>query len=145
MHTNHQYQIELLVLNSSTWNHLTVQIKLFVFDSNYCNQVTLAHLKIVTYKLFIYKSCENQWDCCFRYKRFINFLTSGFMATRGETHNSYYANHPQRMAHLVMFKISVDRDLENPTTSSTAQIQLLPQWQKLNSLPPWSVQSQLLN
>ena len=45
-------------------------------------------------------------------------------STQGERHNSYYANHPQRAAHLVMFKISVIRDSKNPTTSSTAQIQL---------------------
>ena len=35
-------------------------------------------------------------------------------STRGKRHNSYYANHPQRAAHLV---ISVGRDPKNPTTS----------------------------
>ena len=45
---------------------------------------------------------------------------------------------PPRTAHLVVFKISVDRDPKNPTTSSTAQIQLSLQWQKINSLSPWS-------
>ena len=74
---------------------------------------------------------------CFRYEWFIIFWLR-FMETRGERHNSYYANHPQRAAHLVIFKISVSRDLKNPTTSSTAQIQVSRQWQKLNSLPPWS-------
>ena len=37
----------------------------------------------------------------------------------------------------MMFKISVGRDPKNPTTSSTAQIQLSTEWQKLNCLPPW--------
>ena len=37
--------------------------------------------------------------------------------TREERHNSYYANHPQRAVHLVMFKISVSRDPKNPTSS----------------------------
>ena len=55
--------------------------------------------------------------CCFRYKRLINFLTSAHSNTRRERHNSYYANYPQHMAHRVMFKISVSRDLKNPTTS----------------------------
>ena len=45
-------------------------------------------------------------------------------STRGERHNSYYANPTQRAEHLVMFKISDCRDPKNPTTSSTAQIQL---------------------
>ena len=45
-------------------------------------------------------------------------------STRGERHNSYYANHPQRAAHLVMFKISVGRDTKIPTTYFNGQIQL---------------------
>ena len=40
---------------------------------------------------------------------FINFWLRLFN-TRRERHNSYYANHPQRSAHLVEFKISVGRD-----------------------------------
>ena len=59
-------------------------------------------------------------------------------STWGERHNSYDANHPQCAVHLVIFKISVDRDQKNPTTSSTARIQLSIQWLRLNSLPPWS-------
>ena len=55
---------------------------------------------------------------------FINFLTSAYSDTRRERHNSYNANYPQRAVHLVMFKISVDRDPKNPTTSSTVKIQL---------------------
>ena len=31
-------------------------------------------------------------------------------STRGKTHDSHYANHPQCTAHLVMFKISVGRN-----------------------------------
>ena len=59
--------------------------------------------------------------------------------TWGERHNSYYANHPQRAAHLVVFKISVGRDPKNPTTSFNDQnFNSLPQWQKLNCLPTWS-------
>ena len=47
------------------------------------------------------------------------------MATRGERHNSYDANPIPCAANLVMFKISVGRDLKkNLTTSSTAQIQI---------------------
>ena len=50
----------------------------------------------------------------------------GFMATRGEIHNSYNADHttpnpPQRAAHLVMFKISIGRDPKTPTTSFNGQ------------------------
>ena len=42
--------------------------------------------------------------------------------TRGERHNSYYADPPhQCAAHLVMFKISVGRDPKNPTTSFNGQ------------------------
>ena len=52
-------------------------------------------------------------------------LASDFgSSTRGEIHNSYDTNYSQRAAYLAMFKISVCRDPKNPTTSSTAQIQL---------------------
>ena len=57
-------------------------------------------------------------------------------STRRERHNSYSA--VSTTVHLVMFKNSLSRDLKNPTTSSTAQIQLSTQWQKLNCLPHWS-------
>ena len=40
--------------------------------------------------------------------------------------------------HILWCLRSVGRDPKNPTTSSTAQIQLSPQWLELNSLPPWS-------
>ena len=67
-----------------------------------------------------------------------DLLTSDFSSsTRGERHNPYYANHPQRAVHLVMFKISVDRDpkktqlhLQRPKSNA------MPQWEKLSSLPP---------
>ena len=69
----------------------------------------------------------------------IGLLISDFgSSTWGERHNSYYANPNQRTVHLVMFKISISRDLKNPTTSSMVKIQLSTQWQKLKSLPPWS-------
>ena len=52
-------------------------------------------------------------------------LISDFVnSTWVERHNTYNANHPQRAAHLVMFKISVVRDPKIPPISSTAQIQL---------------------
>ena len=42
------------------------------------------------------------------------FFTSDFGSlTLGERHTSYYANHPQRTSHFVMFKISLGRDLQN--------------------------------
>ena len=71
-------------------------------------------------------------------------LTSGFgSSTRGERHNSYYADHTiwphQRAAHLVMFKIFVSRDPKNPITSSTLNCMTETQ------LPACMVQSQLLN
>ena len=76
--------------------------------------------------------------------RTVHLVSEFGSSTRGERHNSYYANHPQRAAHLVMFKISVCRDPKKPTTSSMTQIQLSPQWQKCNSLPTWSnLKSQL--
>ena len=59
-------------------------------------------------------------------------------STWRERHNFYNANYPQHAAILVMFKISVWRDPKNPITPSTAQIQLSPQWQELNSMPPLS-------
>ena len=48
------------------------------------------------------------------------------MVTRGERQNSYYTDHtmltpPQRAAYLVISKISVGRDLKNPTTSFNGQ------------------------
>ena len=53
-------------------------------------------------------------------------LTSEFgSSTLGERHNSYYANHPQRAAHLVMFKIFAGRDPKIPTTSSTVENSIL--------------------
>ena len=73
-------------------------------------------------------------------------LISDFSSsTRGERYNSYYANNLQRAAHLVMFKISVGRDLKNPTTYLNGrELNSMPQWQNLNYLPPWSnVKSQL--
>ena len=39
-------------------------------------------------------------------------------STRGERHNSYYANHPRHAAYLVMFKISVG---QNSTLNSLFQ------------------------
>ena len=72
---------------------------------------------------------------------FINFLTSAQSDTRRETQFLLCWPH-QRAAHLVMFKISIERDPKNPTTSSTAQIQLSPQWQR-TQLSASIVQSQL--
>ena len=78
----------------------------------------------------------------FRYEWFINsWLWS--ITTRGERHNSYYADHTiwphQRAVHLVMFKISVGRDPKIPTTSSTIEnLTLCPNGRELNYLPPWS-------
>ena len=85
----------------------------------------------------------------YKYRRTLLFqvrtvlLTSDFSSsTRGERHSSDYANHLQHVAHLVMFKISVGRDPKHPTTSSTAQIQILPQWQR-TQLSATMAQSQL--
>ena len=67
-------------------------------------------------------------------------LASDFgSSTRRERHNSYYANHPQRAAHRVMFKISADRDPKTPSTSSTVENNpLCPNGRELNCLPAWS-------
>ena len=44
----------------------------------------------------------------------------------------------QCAVHLVMSKTSVCRDLKNPTTSSTGQIQLSTQWQRTKfPIPQW--------
>ena len=60
-------------------------------------------------------------------------------STRGERHNSYYADHPQCAVHHVIFKISVCRDPKNPNyIFQQSKSNSLPQWQKLNRLPPWS-------
>ena len=49
-------------------------------------------------------------------------------STQGKKHNSYYDDNTilphQRMAHLMVFKISVGRDPKIPTTWSTVKIQL---------------------
>ena len=66
----------------------------------------------------------NRWDSAVQIRTV--WLTSDFGSlTRGERHNSYYANQAQRAAHLVMFKNSVGRDSKNLSTSSTALIKLL--------------------
>ena len=66
------------------------------------------------------------------------------MATRGERHNSQkslltilcwpcYADHPQREAHLVMFKISIHLRRSRPEKLNCRRND-----RKLNSLPQWS-------
>ena len=78
---------------------------------------------------------------------FINFWLRFFDMRRETQFWKVYADHTMltplcwRAAHLGMFKISVGRDKKNSTTSSTAQVLLSPQWQKLNSTS--MVQSQL--
>ena len=53
-------------------------------------------------------------------------LTSDFGSlTWGERHNSYSANHPQRVAHLVVFKISVGRDPKILTFAITVENSIL--------------------
>ena len=87
---------------------------------------------------YIYKY-KTQANSCFGYERFINSCFGS--STRGERHNSYYANHPQRVAHLMMFKIFAGRDPKKPT-SSTAQIQLFTSTAG-TQLSAFMVQSQL--
>ena len=74
----------------------------------------------------------------FRYKMLL--LTSDFgSSTWRDRHNSYYANHPQCVAHLVVFKISVGRDPKILTTTATVENSTLCLWgRELNYLPPWS-------
>ena len=81
-------------------------------------------LMLYTLHLHMQKDiCKNRWDSVVSVTN--GLLISDFgSSTRREGHNSFYANHPQRLAHLVMFKMSVGRDPKNPTTSSMAQIQL---------------------
>ena len=52
--------------------------------------------------------------CCFRYERFINFLTSVQSDMRRETQFLLCWPPSQRAVHLVMFKISVGKDLKKP-------------------------------
>ena len=88
----------------------------------------VTNTQCVVYYTYTYtntntKRKRKQADSVFQVQMVL--LTSDFsFLTRGERHNSYYANHPQCAVHLVMFKISLGRDLKNPTTSLTAQIQL---------------------
>ena len=75
-------------------------------------------------------------------------LTSGFgSSTRGERHHSYYADHTiwphQHTAHLVVFKISVSRDLKI-LTAAAATVEnstLCPNGRELICLPAWSYDS----
>ena len=78
---------------------------------------------ISTTTVHIQMQIQNKGGLCrFRYERFINFLTSIHGDTWRETQFlKVYANHtmltpPQRVVHLVVFKISVGRDLQNLTT-----------------------------
>ena len=49
-------------------------------------------------------------------------LTPAFgSSTRGERHNSYYANPTQYAAHLVIIKISIGRDPKNLTATATVE------------------------
>ena len=125
-------------MNRNTWN--TTVWKCFVFGrNNWYRCIPTMIISITTVIQYIYKY-KFRWKQADSIVSGTNgLLTSDFgSSTWGERHNSYYANHPQRAAHLVMFKISVCKDPKNLTTSSTAQIELSFQWQKLNSLPPWS-------
>ena len=72
---------------------------------------------------------QKQADCVVQVRMVL--LTSWLrpIATRGERHDSYYANHPQHAVNLVVFKISVGRDLKNPTTCLNGR--------ELNSSTPW--------
>ena len=80
--------------------------------------------------------------CCSGMNAFINSWLR-FMVTRGERHNSYYADpHSQHAAYLMVFKISVSRDLQNLTTCLKCRRPKKPNChhnsRKLNCLPPWS-------
>ena len=71
-----------------------------------------------------------------------SLLTSGFgSSSRGERHNSYYANHPQPAVHLVMFTISIHLRRSRPEKPNhhcdDRKLNSMPQWQELNSLPQW--------
>ena len=70
-------------------------------------------------------------------------LTSDFgSSTRGERHNSYNANHPQRVAYLVTFKISIHLRRSGPEKlkrhRNGRKLNSLLQWQELSCLAPWS-------
>ena len=90
--------------------------------------VLLSYITIVVYYIYTYANHKYNIHMqitgrlyCSGANGFINFWFWP-IAIRGERHNAYYANHPQRAVHLVMFKISVSRDPKNPSTSSKAQI-----------------------
>ena len=82
------------------------------------------HMQAHKYK---YKCWRKQVNSVIQIRTHLLTFDSSF-STRGERHNSYYADHiiwpHKRAAHPVMFKISVGGDLKNPTTSSTVKIQL---------------------
>ena len=76
--------------------------------------------------------------CCFRYQRFINFLTSVFWHEERDTILTILTI-PKNAVHLVMFKITVGRDPKNPTTCLNGrELNSMPQWQKLDFHPSWS-------
>ena len=69
-------------------------------------------------------NCDTNTFTNAKHRRTLLFQVWAILLTSDFASSSYNANHPRRTAHLVMFKISVGRDPKNPTTSSTAQIQL---------------------
>ena len=63
-------------------------------------------------------------------------LTSDFgSSTRGERHNSYYANPTPNVRHTLWCLRSLSVEIRK---SSTAEISTSTQWQKFNCLPPLS-------
>ena len=95
---------------------------------------------VIDIHIHIQSNTNTGWLCCFRYERFIDFLTSVHGKTRRETQFlKVYANHTRltilywRAVHLVMFKISVGTNPKNPSTCFNGrELNSLPQWSNLN-------------
>ena len=85
----------------------------------------------------LYNTFTNTYSgglCRFRHERFINFLTSVLGDTRREIQFLLYWAKPQSAAYLVVFKISVGRDLQNLTTCpNDRRPNSMPQRSNLNS------------
>ena len=65
MYTTDWYLIELLLLNSNAWKHLTVwkqiinKIELFVLDRNTCNHLTVyKKMSLGSFQNVIFKMCS---------------------------------------------------------------------------------------
>ena len=144
-----------ILLEEQFWYYLTYSWglirELINFLSGISPKVNAIRTRFLLYTSHIHMQIQNTYAiagglCCFSYERFINFWLR-FMVTQGERHTiltmlTILSDHPQRAAHLVMFKISIHLCRSRPEKLNRRcngrKLNSVPQWQKLNSLPPWS-------